>query len=101
MVSNLSHWRSRRRSELESRLNLVAWENGQGIECESLGGEVQQENQFWVMETHDKRSCALRAAESLVGKIKKASGHVIRENLRSKMGLKRTKMYYKNQPIKF
>ena len=26
---------------------------------------------------------------------------VIRENLRSKMGLKRTKMYYKNQPITF
>ena len=25
----------------------------------------------------------------------------IRENLRSKMGLKRTKMYYKNQPITF
>ena len=25
----------------------------------------------------------------------------IRENLKSKMGLKRTKMYYKNQPITF
>ena len=33
--------------------------------------------------------------------ISRPIGQSIRENLRSKMGLKRTKMYYKNQPITF